>query len=168
MPDFRAPHFQPFSKAWYTHKFNGPGVRYEIAVCILTGWIVWLNGPYPCGDWPDINIFRAALKHELGHGERAEADDGYIGEYPATIRIPASEDDFVDPVFERMRGRVRKRQESVNRRFKHWKCLKEVFHHSDDYAVKQSDCFRAVCVITQLEIENGHPLFQADYDDSLE
>lgn len=48
---------RPFSKQWYSHKFKKAGVRYEVAVCIQTGWIVWINGPYPCGAWPDIKIF---------------------------------------------------------------------------------------------------------------
>ena len=39
-----------FDKAWWSHKFNGPVVRYEIAVSIQTGWIVWVNSPYLAGD----------------------------------------------------------------------------------------------------------------------
>jgi hypothetical protein len=35
----------PFNKKWYSHKMNGPGVRYEIAICIQTGVPVWTNGP---------------------------------------------------------------------------------------------------------------------------
>jgi len=31
----------PFSTQWYSHKFKGPGLHYELAVCILTGYIVW-------------------------------------------------------------------------------------------------------------------------------
>jgi hypothetical protein len=46
-----------FDPAWWSHKFNGPGVRYKIASCINTGDIVWLNGPFPCGKFPDLNIF---------------------------------------------------------------------------------------------------------------
>lgn len=77
-------------EAWYTKKFNASGLRYEIGVCILTGWIVWLMGPFPCGDWPDIVCFRYALKHMLDDGEWVEADDGYVGEDPATVKVPGS------------------------------------------------------------------------------
>ena len=51
----------PFDPLWYSHKFNGPGVRYEVGICIQTGWIVWVHGPFPAGDFPDIKIllFRA-------------------------------------------------------------------------------------------------------------
>ena len=28
---------EPFDTKWYSHKFNGPGLRYEIGVCIVSG-----------------------------------------------------------------------------------------------------------------------------------
>ena len=33
----------PFWGIWRSHKFNGPVLWYEIAVCIQTGHIVWIN-----------------------------------------------------------------------------------------------------------------------------
>ena len=39
----------PFSKMWYSHKFHGAELRYEIGMCIQTGDIVWVNGPFKCG-----------------------------------------------------------------------------------------------------------------------
>ena len=51
--DFRIQEPSPFDPKWYSHKFRGPGLRYEIGVCIKTGWIVWVNGPFPAGAWPD-------------------------------------------------------------------------------------------------------------------
>ena len=66
----------PFDPIWRSHKFNGPGVQYEIAICIQTGWIVWINGPFPCGI-PDRNISREWLNYELEDGELYLADGGY-------------------------------------------------------------------------------------------
>jgi hypothetical protein len=57
-----------------SHKSQGAGYRYEMGVCIQTGDIVWVNGPFKCGDWPDINIFRCGLKGRLAPGEKVEAD----------------------------------------------------------------------------------------------
>ncbi len=34
----------PENRRWYSHKFNGPGLRYEIALSIKTGDIVWAYG----------------------------------------------------------------------------------------------------------------------------
>ena len=78
--DFRIQQPHPFNKKWYSHKFKGPGLRYEVAVCIQTGDVVWINGPFPCGKWPDLKIFQLRLKHMLGPEEKVEADDGYRGE----------------------------------------------------------------------------------------
>ena len=49
---------------------------------IKTGYLVWINGPFPAGAFPDVTIFRSCLAHELDEDERAEADDGYIVKLP--------------------------------------------------------------------------------------
>ena len=66
----------PFDTKWFPHKLNGPGVRYEIGTCIQTGWIVWANGPFPCGEWSDLAIVRSSLMHLLESWERCVADGG--------------------------------------------------------------------------------------------
>ena len=54
--DFRIQEPIPFNPKWYSYKFKGPGLRYEVAICIKTGWIVWVNGPFPAGEWPNRKI----------------------------------------------------------------------------------------------------------------
>lgn len=71
--DFRIYEQEPFWPGWFSHKFNGPGVRYELAVAIRTGDIVWINGPFPCGEWSDLRIFRSSLIDYLDDNERVEA-----------------------------------------------------------------------------------------------
>ena len=66
--------------------------------------IVWVMGALPCGDWPDINVFRYALKHRLGEAERVEADDGYVGEDPLKTKVPKSM--VHDQQFNKMRSYV--------------------------------------------------------------
>jgi hypothetical protein len=44
-----------------SYKLNGPGLHYEIAVCIATVQIEWINGPYKPARWVDISIFRDKL-----------------------------------------------------------------------------------------------------------
>ena len=39
----------PFVPQLYSKKFNRLGYRYEIAVCIKTGLIVLVNGPFKAG-----------------------------------------------------------------------------------------------------------------------
>ena len=31
--------------------------RYELALDIKNGHLVWVNGPYAAGAWPDVEIF---------------------------------------------------------------------------------------------------------------
>ena len=47
--DFKVWEPHPFNPDYFSHKYNHAGVRYEIGICIKTGWIVWINGPFPCG-----------------------------------------------------------------------------------------------------------------------
>ena len=75
---------------WYSHKFNGPGLRYEVALAIRTGLIVWLNGPFPCGTFPDDKIFKGALVEMLDEKERVEADGGYFKYDPEFTKTPKS------------------------------------------------------------------------------
>jgi hypothetical protein len=63
--DFRIHEPQPFDRKWYSHKFKGPGVRYEVGVCIQTGHMCWVNGPYPCGEWTDLKIARSCIVEML-------------------------------------------------------------------------------------------------------
>ena len=49
-------------RSFASHKFAfKSGLRYEVAVGILTGEMKWINGPFPCGKYPDVNIFHASL-----------------------------------------------------------------------------------------------------------
>ena len=45
------------------------GLCYEVALCIMTGDIAWINGPYDRGIWPDIKIFHDSLMSHLGQNE---------------------------------------------------------------------------------------------------
>ena len=85
-----SPYTKEASKDWYSHKYNGPGLRYEIGVSIRGGWIVWINGPFQCGKWMDILIFRKGLQHFLGEYERVEVDSGYAGADPEFAKTPSS------------------------------------------------------------------------------
>ena len=149
-------------RSFKTHKFKEPGLRYEIALCIKTGCIVWVMGPFPCGDWPDINIFRYALRQMLGPYERVEADDGYRGEDPLNVKVPASMVHDQRDVFLKMQSYVRRHDETVNKRIKQFKLLSSVFRGDIEF---HGTCFRAVAALTQMEIDNGAKLFDVEYSD---
>lgn len=143
---------------WISCKFKAPGVRYEVGISIFSGFIVWINGPFPAGQWHDITIFRRNLKRILlSCGEYVEADDGYRGE-PDCIRTPT--DLFITDNKKKLKCIARRRHETCNRRFKHWNSLQNAFRHS---AKDHEFVFTAIAVMTQLEIENDNPLFQVQY-----
>lgn len=152
-----------YSRQWYSHKFKGAGVRYEVGLCIKTGDIVWVSGPYECGTWSDLRIFRDGLLHYLDENERVEADKGYGGDDPEFTRTPGG--------FTRQEGKlvrqaeVRSRHEHVNKRFKQWGVLKKRFRHD---LGNHSSVFRAVSVITQLAFSLGEPLTSVEYDDDID
>jgi hypothetical protein len=54
---------------------------------------------------------------------------------------------------------VRRRQETVNKRFKQWGILVPTYRHD---IVDHRDAFAAICVITQLVIRNGELLFEVE------
>ena len=92
--------------------------------------------------------------------ERVECDKGYRGE-PRNAKIPSVSD---PEEVARIRRRVGQRHETINKRFKQFKCLKSVWRHSMEL---HSAATRAVVVITQLGIENGEEPFEIDgYNDS--
>ena len=140
----------PFSTIWYSHKHNGAGVRYEIAVSVFTGRIVWVNGPFPCGSYSDLRIFRRNLKKMLDQNEKVIADRGYRDSkcvyFPNNLDYPDS-----------LYSTVRARHEIMNKRLKQFKVITETFRH--DLSL-HGTCFHAVANLTELMIRNGSPLFE--------
>ena len=147
----------PFDPKWFSHKINSAGLRYEIAICIQTGEPVWINGPFPCGDWPDLRIARNALVDALDAGEYYLADGGYKdgNQYSVT---PTGLHNFDD----RQKAVMRARHESLNKCYKDWGALSQVYRHD---RVSHSKVFRAVANIVQVTIMNGEPLFEVEYHD---
>jgi hypothetical protein len=64
--DFKIYNQKPFTKDDYSFKFNGPGVRYEVASNIQTGDIVWINGPFKPGKFNDIQNILSRTKEKVG------------------------------------------------------------------------------------------------------
>ena len=144
--DYRIQEPFPFSTTWYSHKFHGPGVRYEIGVSLSEGYIVWAHGPFPCGSFPDIRIFNLGLKNHLLPNEVVLCDKGYRGNQIIN-----------DLNFNSHLGGVYlARHETANRRLKQFNVLSQRFKH--DLSL-HSSCFYSVLNLTQLMIELSDPLF---------
>lgn len=149
--DFRIREPTPFSSKWYSHKHNGPGLRYEVGIALTTGWIVWVHGPFPCGQFSDISVYRLGMRDALSAGESVIADGGYKD---STCEKHPKE---TDPIHEQYHCVARARHETCNRRFKQSKVLGERFRHD---LSRHSSCFHAVVNLTQLSILYGHSFFE--------
>ena len=42
--DATIPNVKPFWKDWYSHKHAGPGMWWEVGLCIQNSSIVWIHG----------------------------------------------------------------------------------------------------------------------------
>ncbi|KAG9414550.1 hypothetical protein AC1031_007957 [Aphanomyces cochlioides] len=147
--DFRINEPSEFDPTCYSHKFHGPGLRYEIGLCIQTGRIVWAHGGVPCGTWPDLSLARSADCHAVNDGELTLADRGYAD--PRYFYTPT-----YYPETGSQQKQVMVRHETVNARLKQFGVLKQVFRH---HVEKHSLCFFAVVNVVELVIENSSPLF---------
>lgn len=147
--DFRILEPTPFNKVWFSHKrkIKGPALRYEIAISIATGDIVWYNGPFPPGKCNDHTIFTFKLRNLLGLGEKIVADKGYKGDTKVVTELEAR-----DEQHKRVMAVLRARHEGVNGFLKHWGVLDQVFRHDlyDHHLV-----FRACLVATQISFDLG-------------
>ena len=152
----------PFDRKMYSHKLDGPGVKYEVAVCIKTAKIVWINGPFIASK-NDTTIFTEGLSHLLYDDEGVEVDKGYRGDNK--MKRPGmgiSHDD------RKMKSNARAQHEIVNGRLKHFGVLTTHFRHMkpnrDGMMKKHKLCFDAVAVITQLKFIFGESIFAKGLD----
>jgi len=147
---------------WYSHKFNGPGVCYEIAISIRRDNVLWISGPH-CASVHDITIFRGgkktrpknqnALFFKIPDGKRVIGDTGYQGE-PDKVSV-TKDGDSKD--VKKFFARAKSRQETFNSRLKAFQILETSFRHGFN---KHASVFESVCIIIQYDMENGHPLFE--------
>ena len=142
--------------SWWSFKFNGPAVCYELGIGISTGNIVWTSGPYRAGRFPDLTIFCiSGLKEKLlAYGEVAVADKGYQGE-PNCIDLP----EHGSAIHQFMMKRTRSRHETCNKRLKQFGILSQRFRNDINL---HRQVFHAVVVLTQMNIDNGNPLWDSN------
>ena len=94
--DFRIAEPQPFSKKWKSHKSKGASIKYEVAISIYSGDIVWIHGPHE-GSKHDLTVFQENLQKMLEEDEMVEADAGYgaVGKAVGTDGVIRSKNDYI-------------------------------------------------------------------------
>ena len=53
--------YYQFDDSLYSHKLNRLGIRYDVALCINTGDIVFWGGGFKAGLYPDLVISRMGI-----------------------------------------------------------------------------------------------------------
>ena len=144
------------SALWYSHKFKGPGVAYEIAVSIRDSRIMWTNGPYPAGT-NDKKIFNMGLVDEIPDGKAGIADNGYKRQ-PKLSLVNKQDSEEVAKFKDRALGR----HETVNNKLKSFAILSHKFRHlgtGDEVLERHKVVFEAVAVLVQYDMENASPMY---------
>ena len=130
------PHQFPSAK-WYSHKYNHPGLNYELGIRLYENQLAWINGPFPAGE-PDITVFRKpnGLKSQIPLGKLVIADKGYLGEG----NVISVRNEFDNEKVKKFKRRVRARHETFNGRLKEYKILSTRFRNTKSY-LKRSVSF---------------------------
>lgn len=145
----------PFDRKWFSHKFGGAGVKYELLVAIQTGDIVSVSGPFPCGKWHDLTVFRRKAKQMLEPWETVEADRGYRGD--PKCRTP---EQYVTQSERRAKERARARHEVINGRLKNFRVLDQKFRHP---LTQHKFYFALAVTMVQLTTMHHGPPFHVKY-----
>ena len=138
-------------KKQYSKKFNHGGLKYEIAVGIASGKVVWVSGPHRGGK-NDQTIFQEGLQAKIKAGKLAIADGGYSG---PKVSVPNRRE---PKEVRQFKARVRARHETLNGRLKNFKILSETYRHNSKE--KHGLAFDAIVVTVNMQIETGNQLFQ--------
>lgn len=147
----------PFDESIFSKKLNGPGYKYEIGVCIKTGAIVWVNGPFKAGRHDKTIFVEEGLKAALCEDECVEGDNAYKGDDQLKTAEMAQ-----TKTAKKQKGKVRGCHENVNGELKKFAVLDNVFRH--DPKTRHQQCFEAVAVICQLRHDFGGHRNTAEYN----
>ena len=115
-------------KAFYSHKFNKPALRYLIALEIDFGNCALIYGPRLPGVYNETMMFREGIKDRLEPDERVVVDGGFKGE-----EVFISPDICETGLEKEQHQNVRLRHETFNSRIKRFNILSGVYRGDLDY-----------------------------------
>ena len=146
--DFPVNEAYPFDKSLYSHKINAAGIRYDIAIDIVTGDKVYWSGGEKAGEFPDLKLARNGILHLIDEGEMIIADKGYNDHRYFIFPTDLRGDNY-------MIKKITGRHENINARLKVWGFLRNRFRH--DFATHYS-MFLAAIEIEQFKLRHGNRL----------
>lgn len=153
----RQHHKFPVDTKSMSHKFRSCGAKYIIALSVFTSKCVFIEGPFRGGKG-DLDMFKeSGLMQKLkDNGKVCIADRGFHSKYTHERKV-FSYPDFMDSKeLYNFKSRTRLRQETYNRRLKHFEALSGTFKNG---FIKHGIALRAVAVIVQYQMDNGSPIY---------
>ena len=134
-----------------------------MAVCIQTGLIVWVNGPYPCGRWPDLAIFRHRLVEMLDMGEWIVTDEGYSDGREFCLNKKWR---GFPRWWKRMAARALSKHERINSELKRFQILSTAFRGKD--LDEHGEAFMAIANVVQIQmmLSESYMSYYVYYDDT--
>lgn len=146
----------PFDKKMWDKKRSKPGLKYEVAHGIFSGYIMHWNGWHK-GSVSDVAIFRDGLMKKLDANEGVEADAGCSGE--DCLKNPEV---AKSRRVKQQKGVARARQECIFCKMKKFQSMRGIWIHSYD---KHKLAVGAILVSLQLGLELGTvKLWELEYE----
>jgi DDE superfamily endonuclease len=158
----------PKDKRFFSHKKNRAAVKYLVALAIFSPHVVFIDGPFPAGQFNDIAAFRSRLKDKINKGKKVIADGGFPPNRQSTTELDMlvlPRQGYSSKDFANFKSRARARQEQFNSRLKFYDCLGGLFRHGVD---KHKHAFEAVCVTLQYAMDLGEPIFDVIHHDGMQ
>ena len=164
------------SSKWYSHKFNGPGVAFEVVNDPIDGHFRWINGPKESSQH-DLTILRGGTKGKKKKWDKSslyfqmtalqeEYNLKLVGDsaYEGQADVVTTTKDAHKPATKKLFARMKSMQETCFKRLKDFKVLRESFRHGKKGTADKLEAiqrsFEATAVLLQYDFEDGHPLFE--------
>ncbi len=147
----------PIDQKAMSHKFRSCGAKYIIALSVFEPKCVFIEGPFKGGKH-DIDMLRESglMGKMKANGKLCIADRGFQSRFAAERKHLALPDYMDSKELHNFKSRARLRQETFNRRLKHFSAMTETFRHG---FIKHGIALRAVAVIVQYQMDNGSPIY---------
>lgn len=142
---------------YFSPKKQTHTLKYELCLSMKEHKIVWVNGPYK-GSVNDLTIARDKLTHALAN-EKGMGDKAYIGDIHFIAPYKPARD-HEQRLFNKHHYTVRQSIERLNKRLKHFECLKRTWRmRGDEGMLLHKWSFYFICYMTQIDF-NTSPLTQ--------
>jgi 16S rRNA G966 N2-methylase RsmD len=74
-------------KRFFSHTKNRAAVKYLVTLAIFSPHVVFIDGPFPAGQFNDIMAFRSCLKDKIKEGKQVIVDGGFPPNQQSTTEL---------------------------------------------------------------------------------